>query len=264
MVREQRERALGDHPAVGHHDDPADAEALPQPRDHRDEGRPIRRVPGEDVPGHGPTVAIHGHAEDDLRLVGPPIARVAAAAQRRLGVAPDERARGVEEEQVQLLREEIPVLQEQVALQVLPHRGEEPADGAVEVVQGDPREARALHRLQPLRALQVTARGTQALQGKGERRALDIEGEAPVGGQAFEDGGHALLVPEPAEDQRGTPGATGVRLQAGRAHPLDHPEVLAEAGEAAHEPVEGARRHERVAPAEGGEHPLADRRALPH
>ena len=113
MVGQEPQRVLCHHAAVRHDDDAADPEPLPQPCDHRDERGPVRRLPRQDVPGDRPAVAIDGDAQHDLRLVGPPIARVAPLPQRRLRRPPDEGARRVDEEKVELLAEEIAVLEEQ-------------------------------------------------------------------------------------------------------------------------------------------------------
>ena len=258
VVREQRQRALGDHAAVGHHDDPPDPEAFAQAGDHRDEGGVIPRVARQDVPRHRPAVPIHCHAEHDLRLVGPAIARVAAAAQRGLRVAPDERARGVEEEEVELLRKEVPVLPEERALEVFPDLRQEAADGAVEMLERNPLEAGALDGLEPLHPLEVASRRAEPLEREREGRALDVEGEVPLGGEPPEDGGDALVLPQPAEHERGAPGPGGVGLEARRAHALHDAQPLAEAGQGPHESVQRAVGHELVAPAEGGADPLPD------
>jgi hypothetical protein len=73
-----------DHPAVGHHDEPAEAEALPEPREQGQEGGDIPRAPGQDVPRDRPAVPIHGHARHHLQQIRAAIPRVPPPAERGL------------------------------------------------------------------------------------------------------------------------------------------------------------------------------------
>ena len=89
-------------------------------------------------------MAVHRHAQHHLRLVRPAVPRVAALEQVGLLITPDERARCVDEHQVELVGEHIPVALEQIPLEVLSDRAQEVSDRAVHVVQCDLVEARAL------------------------------------------------------------------------------------------------------------------------
>src|SRR3990170_1988985 len=103
-----------------------------------------------------------------------------------------------------------------------------------------------------------SARRAQALERQREARTLEVEPEAASVRQASEDLGQPLLRPQAAEYQRRAPGSGGMGLHALVADALHDAQVLAELGEAADEIVEGPRRHQLVAPAEGGDQALPD------
>jgi hypothetical protein len=65
-------------PPVGHHDGAADAEALAELLDHRDERACVGGVARQNVPSDGPAVLIDSEADDDLWAVGHLVAGVAA------------------------------------------------------------------------------------------------------------------------------------------------------------------------------------------
>ena len=165
---------------------------------------------------------------------------------------PDEGAGGVDEHPVQRLGEPVPVPQEELAFQRRPGPGQE-AHRPVERLEVQGLGARALDGAQPPCALPVAARGAQPWQREQEGGALDVEPEAAAPGQAGEDLGHALLLPQAPEDQRRAPGPRGMGLQPVLADTLDHAGLLTELREAADQIVEGAAGHERVAAAEGGD-----------
>ncbi len=193
-----------------------------------------------------------------MRLIGAPVARVAAPPQRALLRPPDERAGRVDEHQVQGLGEQVAIPEEQLALEVGPARRQEAAHRPVEMLKFQLLDARALNGAQPAHALEVAARRAQALERQREAGALEVEAEAASAGQAREDLGHALLLPQAAENQRRAPGPGGMGLQAVVADALHDAQLRAELGQAADEVVQGPRRHQLVAPAEGGDQALPD------
>jgi hypothetical protein len=75
--------------------------------------------------------------------------------------------------------------------------------------------------------------------------------------------GQALRLPEPPEDEGRAPRSGRQRLQPLGPHPLHDTQPLAEPGQRLQQLVEGGVRHELVAPAERGDHALADVAALP-
>jgi hypothetical protein len=101
------------------------------------------------------------------------------------------------------------------------------------------------------------------LQGECERDALGREAEAAVFGQAVEDLGQALPLPQPAEHQRRPPGLGVASDEAFVPGGLDHLEAGAEAGERLEELIELAGGDEQIAAAEAGHELLADSSAVP-
>ena len=110
--------------------------------------------------------------------------------------------------------------------------------------------------------LEVAARRTEPLQGKGEAAPLDVELEATLARVGPEHRGQPLALPEPAEHERRPPGPGGHRLHARRPHPLHDAQAFAEPGERLEEVVERAVRDELIAPAQRGDHVLADAAAV--
>jgi hypothetical protein len=186
------------------------------------------------------------------------VARVSPPSEIGLGVAVDEGARRVEEDEVEGLRQQVPIPMEQLLLEVFALGCEEGTDGAVHLVERDVLQAGTLHSPHPARSAEVATRRAEALEGEGEADALDIEAEAPTGGEPRDDLGQALLFPQPTEDKRWSPRTRGVRLETLGADLLDNAQLRAEAGEGAHQPIDRAVRNQLVAAAEGGEDALPD------
>ncbi len=186
-----------------------------------------------------------------------------ARARLRLLAAVEVRAGGVDEDQVERLREEISVAGEEVLLERLAHFGEE-ADRTVEMLQLDRREAGALDGAQPSRALQVAARGAQPLQGEGEGDALEVELEAAIAPEPPQQVGESLFAPQTIEDESRAPRTRGVRVEPLGPHLLDDAKTLAELGERREQRIEGAVGDELVAAAEVADHALSDLAPLAH
>jgi hypothetical protein len=91
-------------------------------------------VARHDLPGDGPTVPIDHDAEHELREVAAPVPRVPPLAPRSLLVAVDVRARGVHEHDLQALREQVPVFEEQLAFEGIADVEQEPG-GPIEVLK---------------------------------------------------------------------------------------------------------------------------------
>jgi hypothetical protein len=210
VAGEQVQHLPGNHPAIGDHDHPADLKARSQGRDHLREGGAVVSVARQDVPGNGPAVAVDGQADHHLRLIGAPVARVAAPPQRALLRPPDERAGRVDEHQVQGLGEQVAIPDEELPLQLGPARRQEAAHRPVQMLKLQGVDARALDGAQPAHALEIAARRAQTLERQREARALEVEAEAASAGQAREDLGQPLLLPQAAEDQRRPPGPGGM------------------------------------------------------
>jgi hypothetical protein len=183
--------------------------------------------------------------------------------QRALAVAVKVDRGGIDEHQVELGREQIAVLEEQLLLELVPDR-RQPRQRAVELVQRQVVEPGRLDRLCPGGALQVRARGAEPLQGQGEGHALAIEAEPAARGAAVEDRGQALLFPQPAKDQGRAP-ALGLPSDEARVlGRLDHLEAGAEARQGLEQLVELAGGHQQVAATQARHQLLAHPRAVAH
>ena len=229
----------------------------------RRSGVDISGVAGQDVERHRPALAVDRDAQHELRQVRPTVAAVAVPDQRALAVAVEVDRGGVDEHQVELGREQVAMLEEQILLELMADR-RQPWQRAVEMVQGQVVEAGRLDRVRPGGALQVRARGAQPLQGEREGHALGVEAEPAAFGEAAEDLGQALALPQPAEHQGrapapGLPGDEALVL--GR---LDHPQAGAEAGQGLEQLVELAGGDEQVAAPETRHQLLAHPRAVAH
>ena len=256
-------RVAFEHAAVGDHHRAADAEALPEAGDGQAERRGIGSVAGQDLPGHRPAPAVDGDAQHELRQVGATIAAVAVADQRTLDVAVEVDRSGVDEHQVELAREQVAVLEEELPLELVADR-RQPRHGAVEVVQRQILKAGRLDRLRPSGALQVRARSAHPLQGQCEGHPLGVEAEPAPRGQTAEHLRQALPLPQPAKHQGRAP-ALGLpsdeALVLGR---LDHPQAGAEAGQRLEQLVELTGGDEQIAAAKARHQLLAHPRAVPH
>lgn len=132
------------------------------------------------------------------------------------------------------------------------------ARGPVEVLELEGLEARGLHGAEPGGSLQVRARRAQPLQGQGEAGALEVEAELPLSPQGLQELREPLELPEPSEDEGGTPGARLAGLESPGPHALDDAQLLAVAREASEQIVELAGGEQDVAAAERGEDLLPD------
>ena len=149
-------------------------------------------------------------------------------------------------------------------LEARAHRREKPTDRAVHMLKLERRQASTLDRVQPLRALQVTAGPAQPLQRECEARSLDVEPEAAAVAQRAEDLGKSLRLPQALEHQGGAPRARPVRLDALASHPLHHAQLLAEPAERLQQRIEHAVGDELIATPEGRDHALANATRRPH
>jgi hypothetical protein len=256
VIAQAGQRRLADHPAVGHDHGAADPEALAEAGDGRDQRLAVSSVAGEHVPSDRPALAIDCDTEHQLRQVGAPVAAIAVTCQIAFAVAVEIDRGGVDEHQIELGREQVAVAEEQRLFELLAARCQ-PRQGAVEVVQRQLGEAGCLHRLCPCGALQVGAGGDEPLQGQGEGDPLRIELELPAFGEALQDLGQALPLPQTAEHQRRAPAPGRARGKPAVLCRFDDLEPGAEAHQRLQQPVELAGGHQHVAAAEAGHQLLA-------
>lgn len=98
---------------------------------HRDR---VGRVARHDLPGDRPAVPIDHDAEHELREITAAIPRVTPFAPLGLLVAVDVGAGRVDEHDIQALREEVAVLEEQLAFECMADVEQEPG-GPIEVLK---------------------------------------------------------------------------------------------------------------------------------
>jgi hypothetical protein len=185
------------------------------------------------------------------------------ASEIALGVAVEVDRGGVDEDQVELGREQVAVLEEQPLLEFVPDR-RQPRQCAVEVVQGKRVEPRRLDARRPSRALQIRARGAQALQGERERHAFGIEAEPALLGQPSQDLGQTLAFPQPPEDQRRAPALGRAGDEALVLGCLNDLQPRAEPSQRLQEVVELAGGDEQIPTAEARHQFLPHPLAVPH
>lgn len=101
-------------------------------------------------------------------------------------------------------------------------------------------EARRLDGRQPLRSREFVAGLAPALQHQSEHGPLDVKPEPALGAQARKHLRHALLLPQPAEDEGRSPGSGRVSCNAFATHPLHDLQPFAKGGKGGHEVVQRA------------------------
>ena len=143
-----------DHPAISHENHIVYLQSFAQPAHHHLQRTAVGRVAGEDVPRHRPAVPIHDDAQDELRQIRPPVPRVSSFEKIRLRVCVHVEAGGVDEDQIELKAEQIPITPRQLSFQLVAQFREE-GGGAVEVLERQRLESGSFNGGDPLGRLEV-------------------------------------------------------------------------------------------------------------
>ena len=206
-----------DHAAIGDDANPADAKALAQPIDHRDQAARIGGVPRPHLRAHRSAVAIEQHRQDHLVEIGAMILGEAAPSQRLAAGAFEIEAGGVHEHQIERA-EEIAPPREQIllddVLQATRREGcrpvllvfgqllAEPGHRPVKMMQIEALDAPDPVIQPPPIRRPVGAARKQAMQNGEEHRALQREIMMARAGQSLNHSPAARLLPQSFERQR--------------------------------------------------------------
>ncbi len=257
VVAQRRQGLLAEHATIGNDNRTPDAETLPETADGQPQRLGIGRVAGQHFESHRPALAVDSDTQDQLRQIRAAVAAVAVSGEFAGAVPVEIERAGIDENEVELGREQIALLEEQVLLERFSDPGQ-PRQRPVEMVQRQRVEAGGFDRPRPGCALEIRARRAQPLQRQREGDPLGIEAEPTAFGVAAENLGQTLLLPQPAKNQRRPPAPGLARGQPVFLGCLDHPKPRAEPPQRLKEAIELT----------GGDEPIATPEArhqlLPH